>query len=284
VGEFLVPGQIATVFGDTLLFSALAALHPHMPPAYELQHYPLLLAGWLGLFFTALNLLPVGQLDGGHVVYALFGARAHGAIARVTAALLLTSGALGGARDVPLFSSQLAVTLGAQVTPGAGALQNAASLGSIAGWPLLCLILFYCLRRFFAGEVARAAGAAVILTGIAWLAQTLAPEVVAALGYSGWLVWGALLLFFIRLDHPPVLYHEPLTRNRRIAGYACLALLVLCFSPRPLEAVSVEVTSLEDVERIEIVEGSEGADGADRGGRAGRVVPDPVAVAQVRTR
>jgi len=60
--------------GDSLLFSFLTRLALGVSPdqATILLH-PIALAGWFGLFVTFLNLLPVGQLDGGHVSYALLG-------------------------------------------------------------------------------------------------------------------------------------------------------------------------------------------------------------------
>ena len=48
-----------------------------------------------------------------------------------------------------------------------------------------------------------------------------------------WLFWAVLIVRFIRVDHPPVMYDEPLTPGRRVLGILCLVILVLCFSPRP---------------------------------------------------
>lgn len=60
--------------GDPLLFKMLQwVLIGEMPEGYDLVLHPFGYAGWVGLFVTALNLLPVGQLDGGHIIYALFG-------------------------------------------------------------------------------------------------------------------------------------------------------------------------------------------------------------------
>jgi membrane-associated protease RseP (regulator of RpoE activity) len=62
--------------GDPLLFSLIQRLvFGEVPGNHDILLHPIGYAGWVGLFVTALNLLPIGQLDGGHVAYALFGRR-----------------------------------------------------------------------------------------------------------------------------------------------------------------------------------------------------------------
>jgi membrane-associated protease RseP (regulator of RpoE activity) len=59
--------------GEPLIFKAMAALMGKTPPpGMEINLHPIGIAAWFGFFATALNLIPVGQLDGGHVSYALF--------------------------------------------------------------------------------------------------------------------------------------------------------------------------------------------------------------------
>lgn len=59
---------------DPLLFSLIQRLvMGNVAENTEILLHPIGYAGWVGLFVTALNLLPVGQLDGGHIVYAFFG-------------------------------------------------------------------------------------------------------------------------------------------------------------------------------------------------------------------
>jgi membrane-associated protease RseP (regulator of RpoE activity) len=83
----LAPAEGGVVLGESLVFGALARLALGVSPAdVNISLHPIALAGWFGFFVTFLNLLPVGQLDGGHVVYALVGRR-HRWVAR--AALLV---------------------------------------------------------------------------------------------------------------------------------------------------------------------------------------------------
>lgn len=60
--------------GDSILFSFLAKLVLGVTPAHsDILLNPVAFAGWIGLFVTSINLIPVGQLDGGHIAYALLG-------------------------------------------------------------------------------------------------------------------------------------------------------------------------------------------------------------------
>ncbi|NBT13123.1 MAG: site-2 protease family protein [Planctomycetia bacterium] len=52
-------------------------LRPDLAPGASIAPNPLFMAGWVGLLVTGLNMIPVSQLDGGHVSYAIFGRRAH---------------------------------------------------------------------------------------------------------------------------------------------------------------------------------------------------------------
>lgn len=69
------PAAIVRFGGEPLtigfLHSLLSRWDPSIPAFDQIAPHPVLVAGWIGLFITSLNLIPGGQLDGGHLVYAL---------------------------------------------------------------------------------------------------------------------------------------------------------------------------------------------------------------------
>jgi len=96
--------QMATIpesgltFGRTLFYSGAAWLFApsgaFVPPMNEIYHYPFLCVGWFGMLVTAMNLMPIGQLDGGHVSYAMFG-RGYHILAQATLIFLILVGTAG---------------------------------------------------------------------------------------------------------------------------------------------------------------------------------------------
>jgi membrane-associated protease RseP (regulator of RpoE activity) len=66
---------------------------PSIPSFDRIAPHPVLVAGWIGLFITSLNLIPGGQLDGGHILYAL-SPRLHRVMTNLLPFLLLIAGAI----------------------------------------------------------------------------------------------------------------------------------------------------------------------------------------------
>jgi membrane-associated protease RseP (regulator of RpoE activity) len=68
-----VEGAAYIQLGNSLLFAFLAnVLHPSIPEGADVFLHPMAFAGWLGFLVTSMNLIPIGQLDGGHVGYSVF--------------------------------------------------------------------------------------------------------------------------------------------------------------------------------------------------------------------
>jgi membrane-associated protease RseP (regulator of RpoE activity) len=69
-----IQGEEGMILGNSLLIKFLTNLYfSDLPAGKDVLFHPIAFAGWLGYLVTAINLLPVGQLDGGHILYALVG-------------------------------------------------------------------------------------------------------------------------------------------------------------------------------------------------------------------
>jgi len=103
----------AIIFNDPLLFQLIARLTgAHLVDALPNPFY---MAAWIGLLVTSLNLMPVGQLDGGHGTFAVFGQRSHKIIGRVAFVMVAVMSVLGfiwhGSPSGFLYTVLLAVML-----------------------------------------------------------------------------------------------------------------------------------------------------------------------------
>ncbi len=153
-------------FGHNLVTLTLEKLvhiiqpNAFIPPMNEIYHYPFLCVGWFGLLITALNLMPVGQLDGGHISYSMFGDK-HKYIAYVIISLLIVFGLIGA------------------------------------------------LQFYF-------------------------PKL--DIGSLNWLVWALLIIFVIKIKHPPIVqnFSEPLGNFRTFLGWFSFFIFIVSFCPVPI--------------------------------------------------
>jgi hypothetical protein len=209
------------VLGNTLLYSFLSQFFEHVPPMFEMYHYPFLFAGWLGLFFTALNLMPIGQLDGGHILYSLIGYRNHQKAARV---FYTAVSALAGIGFIPLVGQWLG---------------GYSPLLQHSSWILWAGILFVLMRRAFHGDhhwIAPALTGSLIATGIMiyFVIGDVSPQ-----SYFMWMIWLLFINFAVGVEHPPALYERRLDPTRRFWGWVSMGIFLLCFSPNPIYMLNI---------------------------------------------
>lgn len=186
------------------IFEKTLADPEKMPNMSEIIHYPYLFAGYLALFFTALNLLPIGQLDGGHVVFGLF-PKHHKWISLATYTAFVFYAGLGilnpfDAIDtlmwtIPLYIGFLYICFGK------------ADLSAQNKWVFVLLI-----------------------ASVQYVLVFLSPSLQ---GYSGWLFFAFLLGRVMGLSHPEVNGTKELSRSRKIIGWIAIVIFILCFTPQP---------------------------------------------------
>src|SRR3990167_1835151 len=118
-------GEQGLTLGSPLIFSFFSGIFiGKIPEGKDLFLHPVAFAGWVGLFVTALNLIPSGQLDGGHIVYSLFSKKTHRIVSIAMIALLI----IFGIGTEPLF-------LLSQRLTGSSAGELLSRLPEFEGWP-----------------------------------------------------------------------------------------------------------------------------------------------------
>jgi membrane-associated protease RseP (regulator of RpoE activity) len=181
-----------------------------IPNGYELMHYPFLFAGYLSLFFTALNLMPVGQLDGGHILFSACGPAVHRVVSPVIFCAFMFYAGLGAPMPVNFgYDPWLLSRLG----------ENLFLLG----------MLYLALSRVFKEPLSNLA-LALSIFGLQCSLKILFPELT---GNQGWIIFGLVLGRFLGIYHPDVEDASGLSPGRILIAVISLLVFLVCFIPRP---------------------------------------------------
>jgi membrane-associated protease RseP (regulator of RpoE activity) len=219
--EFMKEQGIAAYFdvqiGSNLIFEffmKFVADPERVPNAHEMMHYPVLLAGFIALFFTALNLLPIGQLDGGHIIYGMFGKKGHNLIATSFFILLVFYSGLGMAHAVKHQYYEYPPYIHAYMLYV----------------PLAIFFNYFCFHGLKLPKKDTLM-LSLLVFALQFIMTSVFPQVD---GYRGWVLFGVLLGRFVGIHHPPAEIETPLDSSRIAIGWVMIAIFIVCFSPKPL--------------------------------------------------
>ncbi len=206
---------------------------PSVPPGHDIMLSPMAFAAWAGFLVTMINLPALGQLDGGHVAYALFGERQNIIgkwVHRSMLAVFLAGVATGVGRDLRMHI-------------------GFARIGEHVQGPLFWFLWFEVQAVLGsltkAHEPGRLPNSARIpaIVGLALLASLGASKNAPAILWPCWFV-GMFALLGLELkygilkdssalDHPPTNDHR-LSPARKVVAVVTLTLFVLLFMPKPM--------------------------------------------------
>ena len=203
------------VLGDNILFwffKTYVADPSRLPSQFEMMHYPFLLAGYLSLFFTSLNLIPIGQLDGGHVLYGLVGDKATRIINPVLFWIFMAYAGLGYFKPDEFMIAD-----------------NGEFMLKLASLAFYIFFMHLCFSQISENPLTSWT-LALSVVSMQLVGSFFVPTIE---GYSGFLAFGFLLGRVLGIYHPPTDDTEPLDWKRKALGWFALVVFVLCFSPKP---------------------------------------------------
>ncbi len=212
--EFMQEGTADVFIGKNLLFlffEKFVGDPARIPNPHEIIHYPFLFAGFLSLVFTSINLLPIGQLDGGHVLYGMVGQKKHQWIASAFFVAFIFYAGLG------------------YVSP-----REATDVLMIK-IPLFLLFLFFALK----GLQLSTKDTIMVALGIFAVQYVIATLLPSVTGYSGWLLFAFIIGRFIGIPHPPSLIEEPISEGRMWLGWIAVVVFIISFAPNPIDIILV---------------------------------------------